>query len=279
MQGSDDFESRRDLTVTRNPLNFKEIPVDQIEANPFQPRTEFEAVALQELSDSIKAQGIIQPITVRKLTENQYQLISGERRLKASKMAGLEHVPAFIRTANDQEMLEMALMENVQREDLNAIEIALSYQRLITECNLKQEDLGTRMGKNRTTVTNYLRLLKLPPEIQLAVRDKVISMGHARALISVENVDLQLAFFQEVVKKGLSVRKTEELVRIGFEPGIRKEKPLDKLPKEFQELKSKLSSHFGTKISVTLGKDEKGEIKIPFASTEDLNRIIEILDA
>ncbi len=278
LQGSEEFENRRDLTITRNPLNFRDIPLDQIEANPYQPRTEFEEVALNELSESIKVQGIIQPITVRKLSEKQFQLISGERRLKASKLAGLENIPAYIRTANDQEMLEMALIENIQREDLNAIEVALSYQRLLSECDLRQEDLGTRVGKNRSTVTNYLRLLKLPPEIQLAVRDKKISMGHARALISIENVDLQLAIFNEVIRKNLSVRKTEDLVRHGFEGNKGSEKKEIILSPEYKDLKTKLSSHFGTKISLKVDNGEKGEIKIPFVSTEDLNRILEILD-
>ncbi|MEQ8519039.1 MAG: ParB/RepB/Spo0J family partition protein [Cytophagales bacterium] len=278
LQGSEEFENRRDLTITRNPLNFKDIPLDQIEANPYQPRTEFEAVALNELAESIKVQGIIQPITVRKLSEKQYQLISGERRLKASKIAGIDSVPAYIRTANDQEMLEMALIENIQREDLNAIEVALSYQRLLSECELRQEDLGTRVGKNRSTITNYLRLLKLPPEIQLAVRDKKISMGHARALISIENVDLQLAIFNEIIRKNLSVRKTEDLVRHGFEEKKDVGKKELKLSPEYKDLKTKLSSHFGTKISLKVEDDEKGEIKIPFVSTEDLNRILEILD-
>ncbi len=278
LQGSEEFENRRDLTITRNPLNFKEIPLEQIEANPYQPRTAFEEEALNELAESIKVQGIIQPITVRKLSEKQYQLISGERRLKASKIAGIDSVPAYIRTANDQEMLEMALIENIQREDLNAIEVALSYQRLLSECELRQEDLGTRVGKNRSTVTNYLRLLKLPPEIQLAVRDKKISMGHARALISIENVDLQLAIFNEIIRKNLSVRKTEDLVRHGFEGKKESGKSELKLSPEYKDLKTKLSSHFGTKISLRVDDGEKGEIKIPFVSTEDLNRILEILD-
>ncbi|QNL22806.1 ParB/RepB/Spo0J family partition protein [Hyphobacterium sp. CCMP332] len=278
LQGSEEFENRRDLTITRNPLNFKDIPLDQIEANPYQPRTEFEVETLNELAESIKVQGIIQPITVRKLSDKQYQLISGERRLKASKIAGIDSVPAYIRTANDQEMLEMALIENIQREDLNAIEVALSYQRLLSECELRQEDLGTRVGKNRSTVTNYLRLLKLPPEIQLAVRDKKISMGHARALISIENVDLQLAIFNEIIRKNLSVRKTEDLVRHGFEGKKDSGKKELKLSPEYKDLKTKLSSHFGTKISLKVEDDEKGEIKIPFVSTEDLNRILEILD-
>ena len=190
-----------------------EIPVEEIEVNPFQPRTHFDQEALQELSESIKIHGIIQPITVRRLTNHQYQLISGERRFQASKLAGLKTIPAYIRSANDQQMLEMALIENIQRENLNAIEIALSYQRLISECSLKQDELGERVGKNRATVTNYLRLLRLPPDIQIAVRDNKLSMGHARAIINVENPDKQLYIFKKTLNEDLSVRKVEELVR------------------------------------------------------------------
>jgi ParB family transcriptional regulator, chromosome partitioning protein len=191
-----------------------EIPVSQIETNPFQPRTHFDQEALEELAESIRVQGIIQPITVRQLDHNTYQLISGERRFQASKLAGLDTIPAYIRKANDQQMLEMALIENIQRENLNAIEIALSYQRLLSECNLKQEELGDRVGKKRTTVTNYLRLLKLPPAIQIGLRDNQISMGHARALINIENVDQQLEVFNRIVREELSVRKVEEIVRL-----------------------------------------------------------------
>ena len=178
-----------------------EIPLEEIEVNPFQPRSHFDQEALLELAESIQVHGIIQPITVRRLSEHQYQLISGERRFQASKLAGLKTIPVYLRTANDQQMLEMALIENIQRENLNAIEIALSYQRLMSECNLKQEELGERVGKNRTTVTNYLRLLKLPPDIQIAVRDNKLSMGHARAIINVENADQQLYIFQKGGKR------------------------------------------------------------------------------
>src|SRR5687768_3276743 len=190
-----------------------EIPIEEIEVNPFQPRTHFDQEALQELSESIKVHGIIQPITVRKLSANQYQLISGERRFQASKLAGLKTIPAYIRTADDQQMLEMALIENIQRENLNAIEVALSYQRLISECSLKQEALGERVGKNRATVNNYLRLLRLPPDIQIAIRDNQITMGHARAIVNIDNIDAQLAIFKKIIKEELSVRKVEELVR------------------------------------------------------------------
>jgi len=261
--------------------NMMEIPLNQIEVNPFQPRTDFNKELLQELANSIKVQGIIQPVTVRRLREGNYQLIAGERRLQASEIAGRKTIPAYVRTANDQEMLEMSLIENIQREDLNAIEIAMSYQRLLTECNLKQEQLGDRIGKNRSTVNNYLRLLKLPPDIQIGIRDKRISMGHARALINVENIDTQLNLFRQIVKGDLSVRKVEALVR-AIVSGH-----LDKSPKTspntsneiaLRHLQQKLSSHFGSRIRITADEKSQGEIRIPFVSTDDLNRILEILD-
>lgn len=258
-----------------------EIPVDEIEVNPFQPRTHFDQEALRELSESIKVHGIIQPITVRRLTTNQYQLISGERRFQASRLAGLKTIPAYIRSANDQQMLEMALIENIQRENLNAIEIALSYQRLISECSLKQDELGERVGKNRATVTNYLRLLRLPPDIQIAVRDNKLSMGHARAIINVENPEKQLYIFKKTLTEDLSVRKVEELVREmspkkAEGPGKEKETSAPAASREISQLQSRLSSHFGTRVAVK-SDGAKGEIKIPFLSVEDLNRIIDIL--
>ncbi|MEM6735830.1 MAG: ParB/RepB/Spo0J family partition protein [Bacteroidota bacterium] len=255
-----------------------EIEISKIETNPWQPRTEFDEEALNDLAESIKVQGIIQPITVRALSASQYQLISGERRLQASKRAGLSNIPAYIRIANDQQMLELALIENIQRENLNAIEIALSYQRLLFECNLKQEELGERVGKNRSTVTNYLRLLKLPPDIQVALRDGKISMGHARALISIEDVSLQLNIFHQIIKNELSVRKVEELVRNGPTNKYAPVKTLAELDPEIKALQSKLSSHFGAKINLKANSQNKGEIKIPFNSTDDLNRILEILE-
>src|ERR1700759_2730744 len=197
-----------------NPMgSVNEIKISEIEVNPFQPRTDFDQEALAELSDSIKLQGLIQPITVRRVTAHKYQLISGERRLRASKLAGLTEIPAYVRTANDQQMLEMALIENIQRENLNAIEVALSFQRMIDECHLKQEELGDRVSKNRSTVTNYLRLLRLPPVVQAGIRDEQISMGHAKALLSVDDPTKQIFYYQHIIKQGLSVRMTEELVR------------------------------------------------------------------
>lgn len=257
--------------------NLNEIPIEEIETNPFQPRQYFDQEALNELAESIKVHGIIQPITVRKLADHQYQLISGERRFQASKLAGLKALPAYVRTANDQQMLEMALIENIQRENLNPIEVSLSYQRLISECNLKQEELGERVGKNRTTVTNYLRLLKLPPDIQIAVRDNKISMGHARAIINIENPESQLFIFKKIITEDLSVRAVESLAREVSEGAkLKEEKPTPSAPKEIHQLQSKLSSHFGTKVTVK-SDGKKGDIRIPFLSVEDLNRILDIL--
>jgi ParB family chromosome partitioning protein len=255
-----------------------EISIDEIEVNPFQPRQHFDEDALKELAESIKVHGIIQPVTVRRLTKNQYQLISGERRYQAAKQAGLAYIPAYVRSADDQQMLEMALIENIQRENLNPIEVALSYQRLITEIGLKQEELGDRVGKNRTTVTNYLRLLKLPPDIQAALRDNKLSMGHARAIINVENPDSQLYIFKKTITDDLSVRKVEELAR-QVASGEVEEDPKTaqiKQPREIVQLQSKLSSHFGTKVKVS-GNGKRGDIRIPFLSVEDLNRILDIL--
>ncbi|MBY5949465.1 ParB/RepB/Spo0J family partition protein [Algoriphagus sp. NF] len=258
-----------------------ELELSQIQVNPFQPRTHFDKEALEELAESIRVQGIIQPITVRKLDQNDYQLISGERRFQASKLAGLVKIPAYVRTANDQQMLEMALIENIQRENLNALEIAQSYQRLLAECNLKQEELGDRVGKNRTTVNNYLRLLKLPPSIQAAIRDQKLSMGHARALINVEDIDKQLAIFKKAIDEELSVRKVEALVKaLNEAQPSKKEKPeLDPVKKyELNKLQQRLASHFGTKVALKSDPKNRGEIKIPFHSASDLNRILEILE-
>ena len=256
-----------------------EIELDRIEANPYQPRTKFDQEALMELADSIRVQGIIQPITVRQLGVDQYQLISGERRLQASRSIGMSRIPAYVRTANDQQMLEMALIENIQRENLNSIEIALSYQRLILECNLKQEELGVRVGKNRTTVNNYIRLLKLPPVIQAALRDNKISMGHARAIITINSDQSQLKIFNKIIEEGWSVRKVEEEVRklgmMSNQPSETVKKPT--INQEIKSLQFQLSSYFGAKVSVKSDTEHKGEIKIPFASQDELKRILETL--
>jgi ParB family chromosome partitioning protein len=282
LEDSDDAmqSSRPPRGEAPKPVNFYEIPHAEIQTNPFQPRVHFDEDALLDLAESIRVQGIIQPITVRRLDDSTYQLISGERRFRASQLAGLTSIPAYIRTANDQQMLEMALIENIQRENLNSIEVALSYQRLMDECNLKQEELGDRVGKNRSTVTNYLRLLKLPPEIQEGIRDQKISMGHARALISVDNIDFQLSIFKKIIEEDLSVRAVEALVKnISESNKTEKNNTKDKsLSSELLSLQSNLSSHFGTKVAINSDNKNKGEIKIPFVSTDDLNRILEILN-
>ena len=273
--------------IVSNNNSIDSIDINLIETNPYQPRDTFETESLKELAASIKVQGIIQPLTVRKLANNAYQLISGERRLRASKLAGLTEVPVYIRAANDQEMLEMALIENIQRENLNAIEVAISFQRMLDECSLKQEELGDRVGKNRSTVTNYLRLLKLPPVIQAALRDSKISMGHARAMISMDSIDKQLYAFEEVLKNDLSVRKLEDLVRSMSDKNTFKSTDKTKSPaakaeqafsSEYQRIQSDLAAKFDAKVSLKADKNGSGNIQIPFISTDDLNRILEMLD-
>jgi len=265
------------IDVTPQVGSISSIKLTDIETNPYQPRTEFDQVALDELSESIKVQGLIQPITVRK-NGNKYQLISGERRFRASKLAGLTEIPAYIRTADNQQMLEMALIENIQRENLNAIEVALSFQQMIDECSLKAEQLGERVGKNRTTVANYLRLLKLPPVIQASIRDNKISMGHARALISVDDESKQLFIHQEILDKGLSVRKVEELVRGINLVQVKAPVKQEAVSFEYQKLQNDLASKFATKVKLKVKDNGKGAIEIPFVNNEDLNRILELLD-
>ncbi|WP_407654440.1 ParB/RepB/Spo0J family partition protein [Catalinimonas niigatensis] len=278
----EDSDSSRKEQAVKEVSSINEISLDKIDVNPFQPRTDFDKEALEELAESIRVQGIIQPITVRQMGDDHYQIISGERRVQASKIAGLTQIPAYVRLANDQQMLEMALIENIQRENLNSIEIALSYQRLISECDLRQEQLGERVGKNRSTVNNYLRLLRLPPDIQAALRDNRISMGHARAIINVDNVDQQLHIFDKTINEDLSVRKVEALVRELSEPR-KKEKPAktEENPDtvyQIRQLQNKLSSHFGTRVQIRSSGKDKGEIKIPYISADDLNRILELLE-
>lgn len=259
--------------------SISEIKISEIEVNPFQPRTEFDEQALADLSASIKLQGLIQPITVRKVSAHAYQLISGERRLRASKLAGLSQIPAYVRTANDQQMLEMALIENIQRENLNAIEVALSFQRMIDECSLKQEELGDRVSKNRSTVTNYLRLLKLPPSIQASLRDNEISMGHAKALLAVEDPAAQLYIHQQIIKNELSVRKAEELVREIQKAPVKKEgKQPEELSYQLKKIEDDLASKFSTKVRLKVNAQGNGSIEIPFLSEDDLGRILEMLD-
>ena len=268
----------KNKSVIKKNENFEEIEIFKIETNPFQPRTDFNKEALEELAESIKVQGIIQPITVRKLNANSFQLISGERRYQASQIAGLKKIPAYIRKANDQQMLEMGLIENIQRENLNAMEIALSYQRLISECKLKQEELGERVGKTRSTVTNYLRLLKLVPDVQDAIRNGKISMGHARTLVGANSPEIQLEALKQIFAGDLSVRKVEQLIKeLNGGKESETKKTTNSPSYEIKKLQEELSTHFGTKIAVKSNPNGKGEIKIPFVSTDDLNRILEII--
>jgi ParB family chromosome partitioning protein len=262
-----------------SPGSISEIKLAEIETNPFQPRTDFDEQALAELAESIKLQGLIQPITVRRTSAHSYQLISGERRFRASKLAGLTQIPAYVRTANDQQMLEMALIENIQRENLNAIEVALSFQRMIEECSLKQEELGERVSKNRSTVTNYLRLLRLPPGIQASIRDGEISMGHAKALLTLDDPTKQIYYHQHIIKEGLSVRSTEELVRDTQRFGVKKEaKKPEPVSFQIQKIQDDLASKFSTRVKLKVDGRGKGSIEIPFLSQDDLGRILEIMD-
>jgi len=259
-----------------------EIEISKIVANPYQPRTKFDEEALNELAASIKEMGIIQPITLRRIDGDQFQIIAGERRFRASKIAGLTTIPAYIRTANDEGMLEMALVENIQREDLDAIEIAVSYQRLIEECKLTQEDLSDRVGKKRSTVTNYLRLLKLPAKIQKGIVEKIITMGHARALVNIKDSDMQLMIYEEIQKNEYSVRRVEEIVRnynednSSFQSEEKIIKP--KFPTEYEDLNNHLNKFFHSKIDFRIDESGKGKIVIPFKSAQDLERILGILD-
>ena len=255
-----------------------ELNIDFIEANPFQPRTDFDETALNELAESIKIQGVIQPVTVRKMGRDKYQLISGERRLRASKMAGLKTIPVFIRVANDEQMLEMALIENTHREGLNAIEIALSYQRLIEECNITQEQLSEKVGKDRSTVTNFLRLLKLPPEVQVALRDSFISMSQARAIINIEDKAKQLVILKEIIDKDLSVRQVEELVRSLNTKNIKTKKQKDVLPEAFIYTVDSLSKSLNTKVKINRNSKGKGSLTIDFKNDEDFERLIALIN-
>ncbi|MGB1040100.1 MAG: ParB/RepB/Spo0J family partition protein [Flavobacteriales bacterium] len=254
------------------------IQVDDIEANPFQPRTEFEKEALVDLANSIKEHGIIQPITVRKLGRGKYQLISGERRFRASQIIGLTEVPAYVRVANDQSMLEMAIVENIQRQDLNPMEVAISFQRLIDECEITQEELGEKVSKNRSTVTNFLRLLKLPDVVQLALSSKTITMGHARALLGIDNESTLIKTYRKVIDNALSVRKTEELVRMMNESSSAKiSKPRYALSYEEQKMRDDLSKQFESKIAISKTNKGNGKISIPFKDHDHLRKILDLL--
>lgn len=250
------------------------IPVAEIEINPKQPRRDFDEQALRELAESIKMHDIIQPVTVSKIGPNKYRLIAGERRWRASKLAGLKDIPAYIRQANDQQLLELALLENLQRENLNPIEIALSYKRLMEELDYTQEQVAERMGKDRTTVTNYIRLLKLPPDIQLSVRNGELTMGHARALINVDTVDKQLYVYHEIKNKGLSVRQTESLVRQLYKSATGQKSAKPTLPPAFKKIEDNMANHFSTRVKLQHSKKGNGTITLEYYSLEQLNHIL-----
>lgn len=269
-----DINSAEDVNADKVVGNIVELDLDSIEVNPFQPRTNFNEESLRELASSIRELGVIQPITVRKLAFNKYQLVSGERRFRASKLIGLEAIPAYIRIANDQESLEMALVENIQRQDLDPIEIALSYQRLIDEINLTQEQMSERVGKKRSTIANYLRLLKLDPIIQTGMRDGFISMGHGRAMVNIESQIDQLEVYEKIITNKLSVRATEQLVKnLNSETSTKTESASIEIPKHIKKGVKEFSEYFGHKIDVKIAKNGSGKITIPFHSEEDFNRI------
>ena len=276
---NNDISSVNDKNADKVVGNIIELELDAIEINPFQPRTNFNEETLQELASSIKELGVIQPITVRKLEFNKYQLISGERRLRAAKLAGLQVIPSYIRIADDNESLVMALVENIQRHDLDPIEIALSYQRLIDEIQLTQEQMSERVGKKRSTIANYLRLLKLDPIIQTGIRDGFISMGHGRALISIENEDIQSDIYHKIISQNLSVRETETLVK-NYQEGLKPKAAKTTKPNSFVVLdtdKKELGTKFGTKVEVKIDANGKGKITIPFKSEADFQRILNLI--
>jgi len=265
-------------SVVEAVTNMLRIPLEQIETNPRQPRHDFDEQALQELAHSIRLHDIIQPVTVSRLPTGKYRLISGERRFRAAKIAELKDIPAYVRQADDQQLLELALLENLQREDLNAMEIALSYKRMMEELNYTQEQVAERMGKERSTVANYIRLLKLPPDIQVAVRSNQLSMGHARALINVDTVDKQLYCFNEIKNKGLSVRQTEELVRRLYkENDAVKHSVKPALPEAFKRIEDNLASHFSTRVKLNHNKKGEGSISIEYYSLQELNKLLDQL--
>ena len=284
-RGLDALISTDDELHTSGSSSISEVPVSKIKANPNQPRREFAAEALNELAESIRQIGIIQPITLRKMDDGTYQIIAGERRWRASQMAGLSSIPAYIRTADDENMMQMALVENIQREDLNAIEIALAYQNLIEQYDLTQEKLSEKVGKNRATIANFLRLLKLPAQVQMALQNKEMDQRHARALLGLSKPSLQVKLFNEIKEKGYSVRQVEEMVKQlnngeTLTSGRHKlsDKTAKRLPEEYAELRNRLSDVFSSKVQMTCNQQGKGKITIPFDSEEDLERIISMLD-
>jgi len=274
------MDNADDVRHQRPAASIIEIDIDEIEVNPWQPRSHFDEERLNELSMSIKAVGIVQPLTLRKVEGGKYQIIAGERRFRASKLAGITKVPAYVRDAEDDIMLEMALVENIQREDLDPIEVAISYQRLMDECSLTQESMSDRVGKKRSTISNYLRLLRLPAEIQLGLRQKQISMGHARAIINVEDASKQIDIFERIVREDLSVRKVEEIVRAidRVEEDDNNDKSVKPVSEAYAELRHQLSDFFKTNIQFSRDSKGKGKIVIPFRSDEELEQIVAILD-
>lgn len=281
-RGLDALISTDDVS-TQGSSTINEVAIDHIEANPNQPRREFDPVALEELANSISQIGIVQPITLRQIADDRFQIIAGERRWRASQLAGLQAIPAYIRTIKDENVMEMALVENIQREDLNAIEIALAYEHLLEKSGMTQEKVSERVGKSRAAIANYLRLLKLPAQVQMALQKKEIDMGHARALLSLDSPSLQLKLFREISKNGYSVRKVEEMchqLNSGEDIQSAKKKitAKTKLPEEFNMLKTHLSKFFDTKIQMTCNASGKGKISIPFSSEEDLERIMNVFD-
>ena len=268
---------------TQGSSTINEIPIDQIEANPNQPRREFDPAAMQELANSISQLGIVQPITLRQVADNHYQIIAGERRWRASQLAGLTTIPAYIKTIDDENVMEMALVENIQREDLNSIEIALAYQQLMEKSGMTQDKVSERVGKSRSAVTNYLRLLKLPAQVQMALQKKEIDMGHARALLALDSPSLQIKLFKEIQRNDYSVRKVEEMVQLlkngeDVEAGKKKIAAKSQLPEEFAALRNHLSDFFQTKVQMNCTAKGKGKITIPFANEEELERIMNIFD-
>jgi len=271
-------DERAEHTLLHSPSAVNEILIKNISVNPFQPRTSFDEESLNELVMSVKEHGIIQPITVRRTEDNKYQLITGERRIRAAEKAGLKRIPAYVREAGDENMLELALVENIQREDLDAIEVAISYQRLIEEFDLTQEALGDRVGKKRATIANYLRLLNLPVEIQTGIREKKISMGHARALAGIEDKDYQVEVFSRILAQDLSVRQVESLAKKSKSVEVPGESPVEEVRSDYEDLREHLSHYFGATIGFKRSNKGIGQIVIPFKSDEDLQRIVSILD-
>jgi ParB family chromosome partitioning protein len=271
-------DEQLDRGLLHSPSAVNEILLKNISVNPFQPRTSFDEDALNELVMSVQEHGIIQPITVRRAADNSYQLISGERRVRAAEKAGLKRIPAFVREAGDENMLELALVENIQREDLDSIEVAISYQRLIEEFNLTQEGLGEKVGKKRATIANYLRLLNLPVEIQTGIREKRISMGHARALVGIEDKEYQLEVFSKIISQDLSVRQVEGLAKKAKDAVVSHVSTEEETRSDYEDLREHLSHHFGATIEFKRSNKGNGQIVIPFKSDEDLQRIVSIFD-